>query len=238
MSASSAAVNESATAALGSLVKRRQASLCIFFGTGDITTRKASFLETHDRRRTPDFPVTPPTPVSPHTPQTPPSLQEAHSTSPPTPVTANVFPVFKKAKQDNVVNSQHDLVRSAVPILRHGKKKILAQTYLDLGQGDFGKRTICSTCGMLYVHGLNEDAQQHSRICLDYMKGIPFNVSHARVVDSDSVGSIVEVRGMGMRYCVSELHIVRVLSNETHFSFYYARSVPQTTTLFEQKSNV
>lgn len=171
-------------------------------------TRTASFLGTHHRKRTSDFyPKTPPTPVSPHTPQTPPSLQKPPSASPPTPVTSDVLSVFKRAKRDNIVQSQHDLVRSAVPILRHGEKKTLEQTYLDLGQRDFGKRTICSTCGMLYVHGLNEDAQQHSRICLAYMKGIPFDMSQARVVDSNSVGSIVEVRGFGTRCCVLARHI-------------------------------
>lgn len=163
--------------------------------------------------------MTPPTPVSPHTPQTPPTLQAAPSESPPTPATADVLTVFKKAKRDNIVQSQQVLVRSAVPILRGGEKKALEQTYLDLGQGNFGKRTICSTCGMLYVHGLNEDAQQHSRICLDYMKGIPFNVSQARVVNSDSVGLIVEVRGFGTRCCVPVRHIVRIISHETTFLF-------------------
>jgi acyl-ACP thioesterase len=69
----------------------------------------------------------------------------------------------------------------------------LEQTYLDLGQKSFAKRSICNTCGMLYVHGLNEDSQQHSRICMDYIKGVPFTVSQARLVSSYLKGSIVEV---------------------------------------------
>jgi hypothetical protein len=190
---SSDAAIASATAAPALAMKRRQTSLRNFFA--DKTTRTVSFQEeTHNRKRTADvYPMTPPTPVSPHAPQTPPTmLAPADPTA--TPPTPDVVAIFKKPKRET---SSQEVVRSAVPILRKcgESKKALEQTYLDLGQGDFGKRTICTTCGMLYVHGLNEDSQQHSRICLDYLKGVPFNVSHARVVASDSLGSIVEVRG-------------------------------------------
>jgi len=44
----------------------------------------------------------------------------------------------------------------------------MEQMYLDLGQSNFAKPTICNMCGMLYVHGLSEDATQHDRICQDY----------------------------------------------------------------------
>jgi hypothetical protein len=139
--------------------------------------------------------LTPPTPVSPQTPLTPPTAQDAPIATPPSP--DNVPAVFKKAKLSSTEQTQKDGAKEKGPTVQKNRqqKKTLEQTYLDLGQGDFGKRTICKTCGMLYVHGLSEDSQQHSRICMDYMKGIPFTASQARVVATDSRGFIVEVRG-------------------------------------------
>lgn len=75
------------------------------------------------------------------------------------------------------------------------KRKASQQLYLDFGQANFAKRFICTTCGMMYVHGLTEDSQQHSRICANHVKGVPFQTPIARVVATHaSRGSIVEVR--------------------------------------------
>ena len=46
--------------------------------------------------------------------------------------------------------------------------------YLDLGQATFASRTVCPTCGMLYVHGLAEDAAAHERVCSEHRVGVPF----------------------------------------------------------------
>jgi hypothetical protein len=76
-------------------------------------------------------------------------------------------------------------------------KRSSEQLYLDFGQRDFGHRTLCSTCGMLYVDGVQEDAQQHAKICKDYVKGVPFAVSlpgRAIPITGDPASSIVEVR--------------------------------------------
>lgn len=178
--------------------KRRQTSLRNFFGTAaGKTKRTVSFQENQSKKTATGFcPLTPPTPVSPpQTPLTPPTAQEPPVETPPSPDTVPV--VFKKPKRDTTVDTQKDdASRTDEPLSQKNRpqKKALEQTYLDLGQGDFGKRTICNTCGMLYVHGLNEDSQQHSRICMDYMKGVPFNAPQARVVATDLKGSIVEVR--------------------------------------------
>ena len=48
------------------------------------------------------------------------------------------------------------------------------QMYLDLGQATFASRTVCPTCGMLYVHGLAEDAAAHERVCSEHRVGVPF----------------------------------------------------------------
>jgi len=50
----------------------------------------------------------------------------------------------------------------------------LQQMFLDLGQRDFAKQTLCGICGMLYVHGVEEDLQQHRKICKNFVDGVPF----------------------------------------------------------------
>jgi len=57
------------------------------------------------------------------------------------------------------------------------------QLYLDLGQRNFAKNMECAICGMLFVHGLSEDAKQHAAICQDYKDGVHFSLlENARVV--------------------------------------------------------
>lgn len=51
-------------------------------------------------------------------------------------------------------------------------KKKFKQLYIDLGQRDFAHHTVCPLCGMLYVHGLEDDAKQHSMICNQYQRGV------------------------------------------------------------------
>jgi hypothetical protein len=45
------------------------------------------------------------------------------------------------------------------------------QLYLDFGQKSFAKHIFCFSCGMLLVHGVDEDVQSHKRICKDYTDG-------------------------------------------------------------------
>lgn len=54
-------------------------------------------------------------------------------------------------------------------------KKALTQTYLDLGQNSHGKRTLCGSCGMLYVNGEAEDERDHAAFCksVDAALGFP-----------------------------------------------------------------
>eukprot|EP00578_Thalassiosira_sp_NH16_P003419 CAMPEP_0181139678 /NCGR_PEP_ID=MMETSP1071-20121207/34908_1 /TAXON_ID=35127 /ORGANISM="Thalassiosira sp., Strain NH16" /LENGTH=291 /DNA_ID=CAMNT_0023226597 /DNA_START=220 /DNA_END=1095 /DNA_ORIENTATION=+ len=52
------------------------------------------------------------------------------------------------------------------------QKQSSNQLFLDFGQNSFGKQTICNICGMLIVHGLDEDDAQHSKICKEYKEGV------------------------------------------------------------------
>ena len=89
------------------------------------------------------------------------------------------------------------------------RKNKSQQLYLDLGQRNFAKTMECDLCGMLFVHGLSEDAKRHASICRDYQQGVSFPLlESARVLQkivlnkksgkssaSTSV-AIVEVRTM------------------------------------------
>lgn len=91
------------------------------------------------------------------------------------------------------------------------KKKKTMQMYLDLGQRNFAKQTICKHCGMLFVHGLDEDAKQHTAICIDVKQGVVFSLKNPRVVHSQKHDrtKIVEV---------SILHPFRFVSLGPHIT--------------------
>jgi hypothetical protein len=73
------------------------------------------------------------------------------------------------------------------------KKITLNQLYLDLGQESFGRQMVCSVCGMLSIHGLQEDVKLHEKVCRYYKHGVPFQSKHARVVTRINEATVVEV---------------------------------------------
>lgn len=169
----------------------RQATIQSFFSLETLGGRnkqaKRALLET----------LTPPTPLSSQTPETP---YVSHSTmkhaTPSKEADISIEPKGNGTiQQHNEIASQNQETNTAAPPLPvQTKSKNLQQMYLDLGQANFGKQTICQTCGMLYVHGLSEDSLQHERICQDYRQGIPFQLSHPRVVGKYGDDVVVEVR--------------------------------------------
>lgn len=56
------------------------------------------------------------------------------------------------------------------------KKRSYAQSHLELGQSDFLLRT-CSTCGIKFAPGDEEDQKSHMIFHKDYTLGIQFKVS-------------------------------------------------------------
>ena len=55
------------------------------------------------------------------------------------------------------------------------KKRSYAQFYLEFGQSDFNLHT-CSTCGVKYTAGDEEDEKAHKAFHKDYTRGIQFKV--------------------------------------------------------------
>lgn len=77
-------------------------------------------------------------------------------------------PRTKKIKDQNTLFSKTDNTNKPT-------KKLVDQSnqlFLDFGQNSFGKQTICNICGMLRVHGLDEDDAQHAKICKEYKEGV------------------------------------------------------------------
>jgi N-acetyltransferase len=65
-------------------------------------------------------------------------------------------------------------VKVSRPVVNKKRKQQTSsnQLFLDFGQDSFGKQTLCNICGMLRVHGLDEDDIQHDKICKDYQEGV------------------------------------------------------------------
>lgn len=57
---------------------------------------------------------------------------------------------------------------------RQSNETTYTQTYLDFGQRSYGKRTLCSACGLLYVNGEDDDESVHAAHCRAQKKGIAF----------------------------------------------------------------
>lgn len=52
------------------------------------------------------------------------------------------------------------------------QRQFTNQLFLDFGQNSFGRQSICNICGMLRVHGMEEDDAQHAKICKEYREGV------------------------------------------------------------------
>jgi hypothetical protein len=134
--------------------------------------------------------------ATPDTPPTPAHASLLHSQeTPPLEPTSVSLERKKSLKKRNVPNTSVTSARGSETNCPESSKKSFQQMYLDLGQRNFAKRTLCGVCGMMYdAHGAIEDIEQHNRVCKDYIQGVPFQASQARVVAKDDASSIVEVR--------------------------------------------
>lgn len=73
---------------------------------------------------------------------------------------------------------------------RRGRR--LEQLYLDLGQRDFARPVVCETCGMLHVHGVEEDVRDHRRICQVHALGVPLRTER-RIVERPHPDSAIHL---------------------------------------------
>ena len=83
-----------------------------------------------------------------------------------------------------------DAVLSLPHRQRNHKHNRNRQMYLDFGQASFGSRTICPICNTLVVHGLEEDEQEHEKVCSEYRFGVKFPMrKDVRIVSTFSFGN-------------------------------------------------
>jgi hypothetical protein len=140
----------------------------------------------------------PPTTVTQATPDTPPTPAPAsliHSQETPPPESASVSLESQSSVRKSHTSKMRMINTRGETNRQESSEKVFQQMYLDLGQRNFAKRTLCCVCGMMYdAHGAIEDIEQHNKVCKDYIHGVPFQASQARVVAEDDASSIVEVR--------------------------------------------
>lgn len=93
----------------------------------------------------------------------------------------NFFRKYHSSSSTNVSSSSNTKTKtidsSKVKVSRPAvnkkrKRQTSNQLFLDFGQDSFGKQTLCNICGMLRVHGLDEDDVQHDKICKEYQEGV------------------------------------------------------------------
>jgi hypothetical protein len=140
-------------------------------------------------------PSTTVTQATPDTPPTPAPASLVHSQEAPLPESTSVSLGSQSALRKSHTSKTRMTSTRGETNRQESPKKSFQQMYLDLGQRNFAKRTLCCICGMMYdAHGAIEDIEQHNRVCKDYIQGVPFQASQARVVAKDDASSIVEVR--------------------------------------------
>lgn len=93
----------------------------------------------------------------------------------------NFFRKYTSSSSTNVSSSSNtktktidsSTVKVSRPVVNKKRKQLTSnQLFLDFGQDSFGKQTLCNICGMLRVHGLDEDDVQHDKICKEYQEGV------------------------------------------------------------------
>ena len=98
------------------------------------------------------------------------------------------------------------------------RKKKSSQLYLDFGQVNFGKRTICKICNQLYVNGHPEDEANHEKMCMEYQSGVTFaGWKNERVVsrtDTQNGDRIVEIRACDSSKWLKKVEQVKKIVDE------------------------
>ena len=85
--------------------------------------------------------------------------------------------LVKKPNSDNLCSIAKS--KSSKKEIKTKKKRTYAQLHLDLGQSDFNLHT-CSTCGVKYALGEEEDEKAHKGFHRDYTLRIPFKVYYIK----------------------------------------------------------
>jgi zinc-finger of acetyl-transferase ESCO len=99
----------------------------------------------------------------------------------------------RSVKGDDICMNHHGEAKGDV-LGSRGKasaKRQYQQLFLDFGQRDFAEQQFCALCGMMVVHGVEEDIRQHEKVCSDYKFGVPFHSDTARAVAHPRPDSVI-----------------------------------------------
>lgn len=115
---------------------------------------------------------------------------------------------------------------SGKPINKN-KKRSYAQFHLDLGQSDFNLRT-CSTCGVKYAPGEEEDEKAHKAFHKVYTHGVPFKgwcnerVIHMPYTEGGRIVLVLDCDPPAHRNKVEE--VVKMMETELGSGWIYHKS--------------
>ncbi|CAI5712961.1 unnamed protein product [Peronospora destructor] len=76
---------------------------------------------------------------------------------------------------NRVVNLTITPAKTQEKSLSLSKQHPPTQSYIDVGQRDFGKHVTCLTCGLLYTAGEEEDEKEHQKFCKRMKRGVSFS---------------------------------------------------------------
>ena len=105
---------------------------------------------------------------------------------------STAFSVFISLPAGENVNAEHHGSDDVLDFRsKASAKRQYQQLFLDFGQRNFAEQQFCPLCGMMVVHGVEEDIRQHEKICSDYKFGVPFHSDAARAVAHPRPDSVI-----------------------------------------------
>jgi hypothetical protein len=145
-----------------------------------------------------------------------------HERYKPTPVSDSCLDVHETTEEQNGAGGHGKNYDSSLSTTG-GRKRRYEQLYLDFGQASFGARTLCPTCNTLYVHGMEEDAINHQKICDEYIHGVLLHgFKHSRVYPvtitlisgKTTEAKVMEVRSTDPSHLVGKLASVKYIVDQ------------------------
>ena len=91
------------------------------------------------------------------------------------------------------------------------------QSYIDVGQCDFGTHVTCRACGLWYTAGEVEDEKEHEKLCKQMKRGVSFaNWKTERMVKTfaDTRARIVEIRHDDPRSHINKLLEIKTVLDD------------------------
>ncbi|UIZ25871.1 hypothetical protein KXD40_006449 [Peronospora effusa] len=137
--------------------------------------------------------------------------------------------VEKKVKKSSAMSlwlspaAHNRVVKSTITPAKNQEKKLssekypFTQSYIDVGQRNFGTHVTCLTCGLLYTAGEEEDEKEHQKFCKRMKRGVSFSKwKTERILKtfSDTRARILEIRREDPRFQVKKLLEIKAVLDD------------------------